>query len=163
MTRVKIYTDGSCLGNPGPGGWAAILKLDGSEYRKELCGGFRRTTNNRMEIFAACAGLAALKRPCEALLFTDSRYLRDAVEKGWIWAWQKNGWRKADKKPALNADLWQILLERMRGHTVSVRWLKGHAGDEENERCDELAREKAAASGLPPDTAYEINEKSGAD
>lgn len=150
-----IYTDGSCLGNPGPGGWAAILTLEGQDYRKELFGGFRRTTNNRMEIFAACQALAALKRPCEVDLYTDSRYLRDALEKGWIFAWQKNGWRKADKKPALNVDLWRRLLTNMRGHKLNVIWLKGHAGHDENERCDELARMGAARSDSPPDTGYE--------
>ncbi len=151
MRRVIIHTDGSCLGNPGPGGWAAVLALEDGPARKELSGGFRRTTNNRMEIMAAIAALEALKRPCAVDLFTDSQYVRNAVEKGWLASWQKKNWVKADKKPVLNVDLWQRLVPLLEGHQVRLHWLRGHAGHPENERCDELARACAGAADLPPD------------
>lgn len=155
MTHVRIHTDGSCLGNPGPGGWAAVLALPDTAHRRELHGGFRRTTNNRMEILAAVQALAALTRPCRVDLFTDSQYVRNAVQKGWLDSWRRNGWRKADKKPVLNADLWRRLLPELERHAVTFHWLRGHAGDAENERCDALARAEAGRSDLPPDTGFE--------
>lgn len=157
MKKVIIYTDGSCLGNPGPGGWAAILNLVGTNHRREICGGYRLTTNNRMEIMGALKGLSILREPCEVELFTDSQYLRNAVEKGWLKSWQKNSWRKADKKPVLNADLWLLFLEQMTHHSLTMHWLRGHAGHPENERCDELARQSANQENLPIDEAFEKN------
>lgn len=154
MKKVLIYTDGSCLGNPGPGGWAAILLLPGTSHRREISGGFRRTTNNRMEILAVIEGLAALKEACEVDLFTDSQYVRNAVEKGWLYSWLKNGWRKADKKPVLNADLWQKLLPMLKLHELRLHWLRGHAGHAENERCDMLARSRASDPDLPEDAGF---------
>lgn len=155
MKKVLIYTDGSCLNNPGPGGWAAILALENSDYKREIYGGCRLTTNNRMEIMAAIQALQALNQPCEVTLFTDSQYLRNALEKGWLASWQKNAWRKADKKPVLNADLWRIFLTVKSPHRLSLKWLKGHAGHVENERCDFLARSCAQAENLPPDAIFE--------
>ena len=137
MKKVELYTDGACSGNPGPGGWGAILKYGTAE--KELCGGEVQTTNNRMELTAAIEGLSALKEPCEVTLYSDSKYLVDGMEKGWARSWQKNGWRKADKKPALNPDLWEKLLSLFEKHSVALVWLKGHAGHPYNERCDRLA------------------------
>lgn len=154
MQKVEIFTDGSCLGNPGPGGWAAILTLPGSEHRKELCGGYRLTTNNRMEILAAAKGLAALKTPCEVTLHTDSTYLANAIMKNWLANWLRNGWRKRDGKPVTNMDLWRMLLPLLETHAVSFRWLKGHAGHPENERCDFLARQQAGRPDLPVDKHY---------
>lgn len=137
MKKIKLYTDGACSGNPGPGGWGAVLRYD--EQEKELCGGEKHTTNNRMELTAVIEGLAALKEPCEVEVISDSKYVVDAVEKGWARSWQRNGWKKADKKPALNSDLWQRLLDLLNVHKVSFTWIKGHAGHPENERCDFLA------------------------
>ena len=110
MQKVTIHTDGSCLGNPGPGGWAAVLKLEDQDYRKEFAGGYRLTTNNRMEILAVVEALGQLQSPCEVELYSDSKYVCDSIEKRWVWGWQKKGWIKSDKKPALNVDLWQRLL-----------------------------------------------------
>ncbi|MBG0776663.1 MAG: ribonuclease HI [Desulfovibrionaceae bacterium] len=146
---VIIYTDGSCLGNPGPGGWAAVL-LSGDK-RKELSAGYRRTTNNRMEVLAAIAALEELKRPCDVTLYTDSRYLRDAVEKKWLAGWVRNGWKTAAKKPVKNQDLWTRLMPLLKTHKVRFHWVEGHSGDVENERCDELARAEAARPGQPAD------------
>ena len=154
MKKVVIHTDGSCLGNPGPGGWAAVLCLEGAAHRKELSGGYARTTNNRMEILAVVEALSALTEPCEVDLFTDSQYVRNSVEKRWLWGWQKKGWIKADKKPLLNVDLWQRLLPLLERHQVRFHWLRGHSGHVENERCDVLARAQAGRRDLPPDTAY---------
>lgn len=137
MKQVEIFTDGACSGNPGPGGWGAVLRYNGHE--KELSGGERNTTNNRMELTAVIKALEQLKEPCEVLLTTDSKYVSDGVSKGWAESWQKNSWRKADKKPALNPDLWERLLELLKVHDVTINWVKGHAGHPENERCDELA------------------------
>lgn len=137
LKYVEIFTDGACSGNPGPGGWGAILRYEGRE--KELSGGEKETTNNRMELTAAIEALSALKEPCKVRLVTDSKYLADGIAKGWAASWQKNGWRKADKKPALNPDLWEKLLELLKIHDVTIEWVKGHAGHPENERCDELA------------------------
>ena len=137
MKQVSIYTDGACSGNPGPGGWGAILEWNGRE--KELSGGERETTNNRMELSGVIFALSALKEPCAVDLYTDSKYVFDAVDKGWVYTWRKNGWRKADKKPALNVDLWERLLPLLEAHRVTWHWVKGHAENEKNNRCDALA------------------------
>jgi ribonuclease HI len=134
---VEIYTDGACSGNPGPGGWGALLSYKGAE--KELCDGEQLTTNNRMELMAAIMALETLKRPSHVKLHTDSIYLRDGITK-WIHNWKRNGWRTADKKPVKNADLWQRLEKAIEIHDVSWHWVKGHAGHDGNERADELAR-----------------------
>ena len=137
MKTVTIYTDGACSGNPGPGGWGAILQY--GEHRREMSGGEAETTNNRMELTAVIEALSALKEPCAVELYSDSKYVIDALEKGWVYNWQKNGWRKKDKKPALNVDLWQKLLEQFHRHDVHLHWVKGHAENPNNNRCDELA------------------------
>lgn len=137
MKKVQIYTDGACSGNPGPGGWAAILKFGGVE--KELSGGEADTTNNRMELTAVIEGLSALKEPCEVELVSDSRYVIDSIEKRWVYSWRDRGWVKPDKKPALNADLWKKLLPLLEKHIVQFKWIRGHTGHPENERCDQLA------------------------
>ena len=145
MKFVDLFTDGACSGNPGPGGWGAVLRFNGVE--KELCGGEKDTTNNRMELTAVIKGLSALKEPCEVHLVTDSKYVADGISKGWAEAWRKNGWRKSDKKPALNIDLWEELLDLLKTHKVTIEWVKGHAGHPENERCDKLAVEFYKALG----------------
>lgn len=137
MKTVEIYTDGACSGNPGPGGWGAILRYNGVE--KELSGGEAQTTNNRMELTAAIKALEALKESCAVELYSDSKYLVDALEKGWAEGWRKRGWVKSDKKPALNPDLWQRLLELLEMHSVSCHWVKGHAENQFNNRCDAMA------------------------
>ena len=137
MKRISIYTDGACSGNPGKGGWGAVLVYNKTE--KELSGGEAQTTNNRMELTAVIKALSALKKPCEVELTTDSKYVCDAVTKGWVYSWKKNGWRKADKKPALNVDLWEELLPLLETHKVTFIWVKGHNGHPYNERCDALA------------------------
>ena len=137
MKSVDIFTDGACSGNPGPGGWGVVLRF--GEREKELSGGEKNTTNNRMELTAAIMGLSALKEKCRVRLVTDSKYVADGITKGWAESWKKNGWRKADKKPALNPDLWEKLLELVSYHEVTIDWVKGHAGHPENERCDRLA------------------------
>lgn len=137
MKRIELFTDGACSGNPGPGGWGAVLRYGGAE--KELSGGESDTTNNRMELTAVIKGLEALKEPCIVTLTTDSRYVADSITKCWAESWQRNGWRKADKKPALNADLWEKLLSLLKVHFVTIKWVKGHEGHPENERCDKLA------------------------
>lgn len=142
--KVTIYTDGACSGNPGPGGWGAVL-IYGSQ-RKELSGAAETTTNQRMELTAALQALQALKEPCEVILFSDSAYLINAFNQHWLDNWQRNGWRNAKKQPVENQDLWQALLNISSQHQVSWRKVKGHAGDTYNERCDELAR--AAITGL---------------
>lgn len=154
MTKklVHAFTDGSCLGNPGPGGWAAIVRYNHTE--KTLTGGYARTTNNRMEIMAALRALAALKEPCRVELFTDSRYLCDAVEKQWLAGWAKNGWKTAAKKPVKNRDLWERLLPLLKIHSVTFRWIMGHAGHPANERADTLAREAASQPSLPGDDGF---------
>lgn len=134
--QVEIFTDGACKGNPGPGGWGALLRAGTQE--RELSGGERLTTNNRMELTAAIEGLRALKRPTAVTLWTDSTYVRDGITK-WVHGWQRNGWRTADKKPVKNGELWQALLDAARPHQVDWRWVKGHAGHPENERVDKLA------------------------
>lgn len=137
MKHIDIYTDGACSGNPGPGGWGAILKYNGVE--KELSGSEKETTNNRMELTAVIEALKALKEPCEVTVHTDSKYVCDAIVKKWVYSWQANNWRKADKKPALNVDLWESLLLLLKKHNTQFIWLKGHAGHPENERCDKMA------------------------
>ena len=136
MTDVEIFTDGACKGNPGPGGWGALIRAGARE--KELSGGEPLTTNNRMELLAAIKALEALKRPCRVALHTDSIYVRDGITK-WIHGWQKNGWRTADRKPVKNAELWQQLLEATRRHSIEWHWVKGHSGHVENDRADRLA------------------------
>lgn len=137
MKHVEIFTDGACSGNPGPGGWGVVLRFGAHE--KELSGGEADTTNNRMELSAVIAGLQALKESCEVTLTTDSKYVCDSINKGWVYGWQKRGWIKSDKKPALNVDLWETLLPLLQKHRVTFVWVKGHAGHPENERCDRLA------------------------
>ena len=135
--KVYIYTDGACSGNPGPGGWGAILKFD--KYEKEMSGGSADTTNNRMELSACINGLSALNKPCDVILTTDSKYIVDGITKKWAIGWKKKGWKKSDGKPALNPDLWDKLLNLCDMHSVTFNWIKGHNGHPENERCDELA------------------------
>ncbi len=137
MKKVTVYTDGACSGNPGAGGYAAILLYNGKT--KEISGGEKDTTNNRMELCAVISGLEALKEPCEVQLYSDSKYVIDSITKGWVYSWQKNNWIKSDKKPTLNRDLWEKLLKLLEIHEVSYVWVKGHAGNEYNERCDRLA------------------------
>ncbi len=137
MKKVYLYTDGACSGNPGPGGWGAILRF--GSHEKELSGGDADTTNNRMELTAVIEGLAALKEPCEVELCSDSKYVIDAIEKGWVYGWKKRGWKKADNKPTLNADLWEKLLPMLATHTITCKWIRGHTGHPENERCDAMA------------------------
>ncbi len=137
LTKVELFTDGACSGNPGPGGWGAILRCNGTE--KELSGGEADTTNNRMELTAVIRGLQALKRPCHVSIMTDSKYVADGITKGWAASWKANGWKKKDKKPALNPDLWDLLLTELSRHEYEIHWVKGHAGHPENERCDALA------------------------
>ncbi|MCR4924922.1 MAG: ribonuclease HI [Clostridiales bacterium] len=134
---VEMFTDGACSGNPGPGGWGTILRCKGKE--KELCGSEKETTNNRMELTAVIEGLKALKTPCKVKITTDSKYVVDAITKGWAVGWRENGWKKKDKKPALNPDLWTVLLDELEKHEVEFIWVKGHAGHPENERCDTMA------------------------
>jgi ribonuclease HI len=147
-----IHTDGSCLGNPGPGGYGVVLDYSGR--RKELSDGYALTTNNRMELLAAIVGLEALRRPCRVVLHSDSRYLVDAVQKGWAVRWKTNGWMRNKREAAVNPDLWQRLLDLCEKHSVEFRWVRGHAGDVENERCDRLARTAAASANLQPDPGY---------
>ena len=145
MRHVDIYTDGACRGNPGRGGWGAILVYEGRE--KELSGGDKLTTNNRMELSAVIAALSALKEPCDVKLTTDSQYVVNAIEKGWLSSWMRNNWRKSDKSAVLNVDLWQKLVELLDVHKVTFVWVKGHNGHPYNERCDVLAT--TFADGLP--------------
>ena len=146
---VEIFSDGACSGNPGPGGYGAILRWKGKE--KELCGGEAHTTNNRMELSGVIEALSALKYPCKVKLTTDSKYVIDSITKGWVYNWKRNGWKKSDKSPALNVDLWEKLLALLEVHDVEFFWIKGHAGHPENERCDRLAvkmRDYYAAGGI---------------
>ena len=142
MKHVNVYTDGACSGNPGPGGWGAVLEYNGQ--RREMSGGERETTNNRMELTGVIEALRALKEPCDVTLVSDSKYAIDALTKGWARSWRARGWVKSDKKPALNSDLWAVLLELCERHTVHCQWIKGHAGHPENERCDAMAVAEAA-------------------
>lgn len=149
--RVQIYTDGSCLGNPGPGGYGAILVY--GKHRKELSDGYALTTNNRMELMAPIAALNELKQTCDIDLTTDSQYVKNGINQ-WIKNWRKNGWRTADKKPVKNADLWQALDKAVSQHNIEWHWVKGHSGHPENERCDDLAREAAEAKPTQKDEGY---------
>jgi ribonuclease HI len=151
--HVTIYTDGACIGNPGPGGYGVVL-MHGTR-RKELAKGFRRTTNNRMELMAAIVGLQTLKKPCIVTLYSDSRYVVDGIEKGWAKTWRAQGWKRK-QKPVPNADLWKELLAQCEIHMVSLEWVKGHAGNRENERCDTLSNTAAQQTDLHIDTAYEM-------
>ncbi len=137
MKTVTVFTDGACSGNPGPGGWAAILQYGGAE--KVLSGGAADTTNNRMELLGVISALEALKEPCRVELYSDSKYVIDALQKRWVWGWKSRGWIKSDKKPALNRDLWERLLPLVEKHDMVYHWIKGHAETEENNRCDQLA------------------------
>ncbi|MCL2754164.1 MAG: ribonuclease HI [Oscillospiraceae bacterium] len=144
LKTIHIFTDGACSGNPGPGGWGAILRYGGENggepISTEISGGEKQTTNNRMELMGVIEALQRLKYPCKAIIKTDSQYVVNGIEKGWAKSWKRNNWIKSDKKPALNADLWEKLLELCGTHEVTFEWIRGHAGHAENERCDELAR-----------------------
>lgn len=153
LKHVVIYTDGACSGNPGPGGYGVVM-LHG-EHRKELSGGFRRTTNNRMELLGAIEGLRALKDRCSVKLHTDSQYVVNAIEKGWAAKWKANGWMRNKKDKAINPDLWEQLLTLCKQHKVEVVWVRGHSGNIENERCDVLAVAAAQQRNLPADEIYE--------
>ena len=158
--KVDIYTDGSCMGNPGPGGYGLVLLYE--DNRKELSGGYRKTTNNRMEILAAIRGLEAHKQSCQVTLYSDSQYVVNAMDRGWAHKWKTNGWMRNKRDRALNPDLWDILLTLCERHEVKFRWVRGHRGNPENERCDQLATEAARKPNLPPDEGYEASLKSGA-
>ena len=151
MKHIEIYTDGACSGNPGPGGWGAILRFRTAQkvYEKELSGGEANTTNNRMEMTALLEALRQLKEPCAIDLYSDSKYVIDSLQKGWARGWRTRGWKKADKSPALNPDLWAPLLAESEKHEITYHWLKGHAGHPENERCDRMAVELSTKSLLP--------------
>ncbi|RMF66479.1 MAG: ribonuclease HI [Calditrichaeota bacterium] len=153
MKAVTIYTDGACLGNPGPGGYAAVLLYQGK--RKEISGGFKNTTNNRMEIMAAIEGLKALKDRCRVTLYSDSQYLVDAMTQGWVARWRANDWKRNKRERAKNVDLWKRLLELCRRHEVEFKWTRGHVGTPENERCDQLAQQAASRADLPNDPGME--------
>ena len=153
LPNVTIYTDGSALGNPGPGGYGAVLLMD--EHRKELSGGFRLTTNNRMEILAVITGLEALVERCRVTLYSDSQYVVNTIEKGWARKWRAKGWMRNKKEKALNPDLWERLLDLVGQHEVAFNWVRGHDGVAENERADRLAVGAAQGQGLPPDEGYE--------
>ena len=157
LKRVDIYTDGACLKNPGPGGYGVVLQY--GPHRKELSGGFRLTTNNRMELYAAIAALRALKNPCEVRLFSDSKYVVDAMRQGWARRWRDNGWWRNKANKAVNSDLWAELLELCEQHHIEFFWVKGHAGILENERCDSLAETAAIRHPEQIDTAYEQKHK----
>ncbi|MDO4842155.1 MAG: ribonuclease HI [Phoenicibacter congonensis] len=162
MKKVIAYSDGSSLGNPGPGGYGAILQYTDSEgvlHEAELSRGYKSTTNNRMELMGVVAILEALKQPCEVSITTDSQYVVNAFEKHWIESWMAKGWKKADKKPVLNSDLWKRLVELRKKHKVEFKWIKGHAGYEMNERCDQLAKAAASSGNLLDDNGY--SEKQG--
>ena len=152
IKTVDIYTDGACSGNPGSGGYGVVLLYNGA--RKELSAGYRLTTNNRMEVLAVIKGLECLKEKCRVNLYSDSKYVVDAVNKGWAKKWQSNGWRKADKTKALNVDLWERLLSLLEMHEVKFIWVKGHADNRENERCDFLARSAIESGNLIEDKNY---------
>lgn len=149
MKKITAFTDGACSGNPGPGGYGVVLRY--GIHEKELSGGFRGTTNNRMEIMAAIAALESLKEPCAVTVVTDSQYLVNAVEKQWVHGWKRNGWRRSGKERVLNVDLWERLLRQLARHEVSFTWIRGHAGHPENERCDALAVAASSRPGLPQD------------
>lgn len=151
-TQVIIHTDGSALGNPGPGGWGAVLRY--GDTQKEISGGFCETTNNRMELTAVIEALTTLTRPCKVVLYSDSKYFLDAIRQKWLDNWQKKGWKTAAKKPVKNQDLWRKILPLIEKHDIQYEWVKGHSGNPDNERCDVLAKEAASQSGLPVDPGY---------
>lgn len=151
MKSVQLFTDGSCLGNPGPGGYGALLVYNG--HKKELAEGFKTTTNNRMELLAVIEGLKVLKEPCSVSVTTDSNYVKDGITK-WIFNWKKNGWRTASKQPVKNVDLWKALDEEVARHQIEWHWVKGHSGHPENERVDDLAREAAEANPTAEDVGF---------
>lgn len=151
MKKVQLYTDGSCLGNPGPGGYGVVLQFN--QHTKELSQGYKMTTNNRMELLATIKGLEALTQACEVSLTTDSQYVKNGINQ-WIHSWKKNGWRTANKKPVKNVDLWQALDKAIAVHQVDWRWVKGHSGHRQNERCDELARSAAESRKLLEDKGF---------
>ncbi len=153
MKKVSIYTDGGALGNPGKGGYGAILVY--GEHRKEVSGGYQHTTNNRMEMMACIKALELLKEPCDVTIYSDSKYLVDSITKGWARRWQANNWKRNKKDKAENIDLWEVLLEQLDKHQVVFQWVKGHSGHPENERCDEMVKEAAAQENLPEDTGYQ--------
>ncbi|MGE4158543.1 MAG: ribonuclease HI [Planctomycetota bacterium] len=150
--KVEIHSDGACLGNPGPGGYGIVMEASGKV--RELSGGYSLTTNNRMELLGAITALETLKSACHVVLVTDSKYVIDGIEQGWAAGWKARGWRKADKKPVVNPDLWERLLQQCERHQVTFRWVRGHTGHAQNERCDELAKSAAMEPGLPPDPGY---------
>ena len=150
---VTIYTDGGCIDNPGPGGYGAVIQIGGKT--RELSGGYRRTTNNRMELMACIVGLGELKKPSSVVLYSDSQYVVNGITKGWAERWRANGWMKNKYEKAVNPDLWQALLTLCEKHAVEFRWVKGHAGNKGNERCDQLANQEARGKNLPPDSVYE--------
>ncbi|MDR2168305.1 MAG: ribonuclease HI [Clostridiales bacterium] len=152
MKNVEIYTDGACSGNPGPGGYGIVLLY--KKHRKEISGCYKLTTNNRMEILAAILALETLKEPCTVRLYSDSRYLVDAIEKGWVLRWQKNNWMRNKSDAAVNVDLWKRLLAQLRRHRVEFVWVRGHASNVENNRCDELAREAIKCGDFLVDSGY---------
>ena len=153
LKQVVIYTDGACQGNPGPGGYGVVMLYNG--HRKELSGGFRLTTNNRMELFAAIAGLRALNSTCSVKLYSDSQYVVNAIQQGWAERWRANGWMRSKKTEAVNPDLWEQLLTLCQRHEVEFVWIRGHSGNKENERCDQLAVTAAQQPNLPSDEDYE--------
>jgi ribonuclease HI len=155
VKHVTIYTDGACLGNPGPGGYGAVLLHGG--HRKEVSGGYSRTTNNRMEIMAVIAALESLSQPCRVTLHSDSQYVVNAITQGWARRWKSNGWKRNRQEPAINPDLWDRLLGLCDQHQVEFRWLRGHAGNVENERCDRLAVAAARQAELPVDPGYLVD------
>lgn len=153
MDTLQVFTDGACIGNPGPGGYGVVIV--GASGRRELSGGFRRTTNNRMEIYGALAALRALPGPSRGVLHSDSRYVVDAIAKGWAVGWRSRNWMRTKSERALNADLWKTMLELLEPHDIRFQWVKGHAGHRENERCDELANSAARGASLAVDDGYE--------
>lgn len=152
LKHVVVHTDGACIGNPGPGGYGAVLRF--GDRRLELAGGYRLTTNNRMEMMAAISALGALRFPCRVTLYSDSQYLVHGLQRGWARRWRENNWRRSDKTPALNVDLWEQLLDLCDTHEVTVAWVRGHAGDAENERCDRISNAAAKRPDLPSDPGY---------
>jgi ribonuclease HI len=155
LKDIVIYTDGACSGNPGPGGYGVVLLA--GKHRKELSGGFRLTTNNRMELMGVIEGLKALKKKSRVTLYSDSQYVVEALRKGWANQWRDRGWRRSNKEVALNSDLWEMLLDLVSQHEVEFIWVQSHAGNTENERCDELAVAASRNKDLPPDVGYETS------
>ncbi|GGA29923.1 ribonuclease HI [Okeania sp. KiyG1] len=152
ISKVTIYTDGACSGNPGPGGYGVVIITD--KHRQELSGGYNLTTNNRMELMAAILGLQTLESTCDVTLYTDSKYIVDAITKGWAKRWRANGWKRNKKDKAMNPDLWEQLLDLCNQHQVEFSWVRGHSGNLENERCDRLAVQASQQPNLPPDSGY---------